>query len=89
MPAISDTSKIPTAILLLLRAGYHLKEEAFGFLDLISKTVDPMEFVRATCNQLKSHKEKPRFLSKQLLEDVANKGFPGLGLSVVIWKNIL
>ncbi len=56
-------------------AGYHLDEDAFNLLIMISRTEDPVKLIEAALNTLARLQETPHFISRSLLEEVAKELF--------------
>ncbi|MEM3090774.1 MAG: hypothetical protein QXW17_03305, partial [Candidatus Bathyarchaeia archaeon] len=65
--------RLQRAVELTVTAGYHLDKEAFDFLNEASVTIDPVEIVRKALAKIESLKEKPLFIERSLLEEIAKK----------------
>ncbi len=76
---MSESEKVQQAISFSLMAGYHLDKEAFNLLSMISKTEDPVKLIEMALKRLEKLVEKPPFISKNFLEEVAKETFPGAG----------
>lgn len=72
----SSSGKVHEAISSFLRAGYHLDRDAFDFLCTLSRTKDPAEFLKVALRELESREEKPFFVGKMALEEIAKEAFP-------------
>ena len=66
------------AVSYALSAGYQLDKDAFEFLNSISKTKDPAEFMEEVVKRAQSLPEKPYFLNRQFLEEIAKETLPAI-----------
>ena len=73
---MNEQEKVKQAISLSLMAGYHLEKEAFNLLHIISKTEDPVKLIEVTLKQIKAQSEKPIYINRNLLEEIAKEIFP-------------
>ena len=67
---MSEIERLQKAIALTNLAGYHLRREAFDYLNLVSATQDPTEIMKEVIQKIETLKEKPLFIDKDLLEMV-------------------
>ncbi|MDH5447518.1 MAG: DNA-directed DNA polymerase II small subunit [Candidatus Bathyarchaeota archaeon] len=72
---MSEHEKVRQAVSLSLTAGYHLDKEAFNLLTIISKAENPIKLIEAALKNLEIRTEKPLFISKSLLEEIAKETF--------------
>ncbi len=73
---MSENKRVQQAVSLSLAAGYHFDKEAFSFLHIISKTEDPVNFIKIALKKLEAYTEKPFFINKSFLEEAAKEVFP-------------
>ncbi len=73
---MSENEKVQQAISWALTSGYHLDQEAFSFLTIMSETEDPTGLVAAALKKLEKLDRKPRFINKSFLEEIAKEMFP-------------
>lgn len=70
---MSETEKLQKAVEISIEAGYHLKEEAFEFLTMISATEDPTKVITKAIHRMDNRKEKPPFIDRAILENLVEK----------------
>jgi len=73
---LNNEEALRKAISYALSAGYQLDKEAFEFLNSISKTKNPAEFMEEVIKRAQSLPKKPYFLNKQFLEEIAKETLP-------------
>jgi DNA polymerase II small subunit len=67
---MSETEKLQKAVELTIAAGYQLNKEAFEFLNIITATEDPAEFMSRAIKQLEEAQQKPFFIERNFLEQI-------------------
>ncbi len=67
------SERLQKAISNTIEAGYQLDQEAFGFLEMLSKTEDPIEFMETVIKKTESFAQKPLFITRTLLEEAATQ----------------
>ena len=72
---MNEQERIQQALSLSLTAGYHLDEEAYELLTTISKREDPAKLIELTLKKMEANTQKPLFISKRLLEEMATEVF--------------
>jgi DNA polymerase II small subunit len=75
---LSEKERVQQAVSFSLTAGYNIDQEAFNLLTTISKTEDPVKLVEAVLNTMARLEEKPFFIDRALLEQVAKELFSPL-----------
>jgi DNA polymerase II small subunit len=70
------SERLQKAVTLTLTAGYQLDKEAFDFLQTIAQANDPVKLVEETIGRAEKLHEKPLFISRSLLEGMAEQIFP-------------
>lgn len=78
------SDRLQKAISNTIEAGYQLDQEAFGFLETLSKTEDPIKFMETVIEKTELLAQKPLFIDRNLLEETATqqaKGLPENGLT--------
>lgn len=73
---MNSEDELRKAISYALSAGYQLDKEAFEFLNSISKTKNPAEFMEEVIRKAESLPEKPYFLDRKFLEETAKEILP-------------
>jgi hypothetical protein len=71
--AMNTSDKLQRAVELTITAGYQLNKEAFEFLNEISMTEDPVEIVSKALAKIETLKDKPLFIDRSFLEELAKK----------------
>jgi DNA polymerase II small subunit len=71
--AMTALDKLQRAVELTITAGYQLNKEAFEFLNEISMTEDPVEIVSKALAKIETLKDKPLFIDRSFLEELAKK----------------
>jgi len=75
---LDNDEELRRAVSYALSSGYQLDKNAFEFLNSISKTKDPVEFMEEVIRRAQSLPEKPFFLDKQFLEEIAKEILPAI-----------
>jgi DNA polymerase II small subunit len=73
---MSETEKLQKAVELTIAAGYQLNKEAFEFLSMVAATEDPTEIVNKAIRRVEDLKEKPLFIDRSFLEQLAKESEP-------------
>jgi DNA polymerase II small subunit len=73
---MSETEKLQKAVELTIAAGYQLNREAFEFLSTLATTEDPTEIINKVIQKMESQKEKPLFIERSFLEELAKRPEP-------------
>ncbi|HDI12251.1 MAG TPA: hypothetical protein ENF63_01510, partial [Candidatus Bathyarchaeota archaeon] len=73
---MNNEEELRKAVYYALSAGYQLDKEAFEFLNSISKAKNPAEFMEEVIKRAQSLSEKPYFLNRQFLEEIAKEILP-------------
>ncbi len=76
MNAKGNIEKIQKAVELALTAGYQLNKDAFDFLSTLALTEDPMELISKALKKIETLEDKPFFIERELLENLAKKPEP-------------
>ena len=72
---MEESEKLQKAVSMALTAGFHLDEDAFSLLNLISKTEDPQKLMEATLEKLKISSERSLLIRRDFLEATAKETF--------------
>jgi DNA polymerase II small subunit len=67
------SERLQKAISNTIEAGYQLDQEAFGFLETLSKTEDPIKFMEIVIKKTETLAQKPLFINRSLLEETATE----------------
>jgi DNA polymerase II small subunit len=67
------SERLQKAISNTIEAGFQLDQEAFGFLETLSKTEDPIEFMEKVVRKTEVLAQKPLFINRTLLEEAATE----------------
>jgi len=73
---MNETEKLRKAVELTIAAGYQLNKEAFEFLSTAASTEDPTEIISKAIQKIEALKEKPLFIDKSFLEQLAKESEP-------------
>lgn len=73
---MNETEKLQKAVALTVAAGYQLDKEAFDLLNAVAATEDPTQIVSRAIQKIETHKEKPLFINRSLLEELIKKPQP-------------
>jgi DNA polymerase II small subunit len=65
--------QLQKAIYNAIEAGFQLDQEAFGFLETLSKTEDPIKFMERVVKKTELLTPKPLFIKRNLLEEIATE----------------
>jgi len=65
--------QLQRAVSFALEAGYQIDKTAFDFLEILSKTEDPIALVEKTIKRIESLTQKPLFINRSLLEELAKE----------------
>ncbi len=70
------SERLQRAVSLTIEAGYQLDKKAFDFLNILSKTEDPIKLMEEAIKKLETASEKTLFINRDLLEEVAKEALP-------------
>jgi len=70
------SEKLQKAVSHVIAAGYQLDKEAFDFLDILSQTEDPIKLTEEAIKKIETLSEKPLFIGKNFLEEIAKETLP-------------
>lgn len=70
------SERLQRAVSLTIEAGYQLDKKAFDFLNILSKTEDPIKLMEEAIKKLETASEKTLFINRDLLEGVAKEALP-------------
>jgi DNA polymerase II small subunit len=70
------SEKLQKAVSHVIAAGYQLDKEAFDFLGTLSQTEDPTKLTEEAVKKIETLPEKPLFIGKQFLEEIAKETLP-------------
>ncbi len=70
---MSRTDQLCRAVKLVMKAGYQLDQEAFGFLTMLAAAEDPTEVISMALKRLEDSNDKPAFIGRPLLENLLQK----------------
>jgi len=70
------SEKLQKAVSHVIAAGYQLDKEAFDFLGILSQTEDPTKLTEEAIKKMETLPEKPLFIGKQFLEEIAKESLP-------------
>ncbi len=73
---MSEDERLQRAVSFTIAMGYQLNKDAFEFLNLISKTEDPISLMEETIRKIEALAEKPLFINRSLLEEIVKETFP-------------
>jgi len=73
---VSGDEKLQRAVSFTIAAGYQLNKEAFEFLGNITQTEDPIILMEEAIKKIESLPEKPLFIDRSFLEEMAKEAFP-------------
>jgi len=74
--ASTVSEKLQRAVSQMIAAGYQLDKEAFNFLDMLSQTEDPTKLTEEAIKRIEILTEKPLFIGKDFLEEIAKETLP-------------
>ncbi len=67
--------RLQRAISFTIASGYQLNEEAFNFLNIVSKTQDPIKLMELVIKKTETLADKPLFINRDFLEEVTKELF--------------
>jgi len=70
------SEKLQKAVSHVMAAGYQLDKEAFDFLGTLSQTEDPIKLTEEAIKKIETLTERPLFIGKELLEEIAKENLP-------------
>lgn len=70
------SEKLQKAVSHVIAAGYQLDKEAFDFLGTLSQTEDPTKLTEEAVKKIETLSEKPLFIGKEFLEEIAKETLP-------------
>ena len=70
------SERLQKAVLNVIAAGYQLDKEAFDFLGIFSQTEDPTKLTEEAVKKIETLSEKPLFIGKEILEEIAKENLP-------------
>jgi len=70
---MNSSERLQKAVELTIAAGYQLNKEAFEFLNEVAIIEDPVEIVSRALAKIKTLKDKPLFIDRSFLEELAKK----------------
>jgi DNA polymerase II small subunit len=70
---VSEGNALQRAVSFTIAAGYQLDKEAFEFLNIISKTEDPLILMEEAVRKIKDLPQKPLFIDRPFLEAMKEK----------------
>ena len=70
------SEKLQKAVSHVIAAGYQLDKEAFDFLGTLSQTEDPTKLTEEAVKKIETLTEKPLFIGKEFLEEIAKEALP-------------
>ena len=73
---MSEGERLQKAISLTIAAGYQIDKDAFDFLNTVSQTEDPIKLMEEAIQKIGTLTEKPLFIGRIFLEEVAKEAFP-------------
>ena len=73
---MSEDERLQRAVSFTIAAGYQLNKEAFEFLNIISQREDPLSLMEEAVRKIEGLPEKPLFISRSFLEEMAKEAFP-------------
>lgn len=73
---MSGDERLQRAVSFTIEAGYQLDKEAFEFLSKITQTEDPIILMEETIKKIEDLSEKPLFINRNFLEEMAKEAFP-------------
>jgi len=73
---LSEGERLQKAVSLTIAAGYQIDKEAFNFLNTVSQTEDPIKLMEEAIQKIGVLTEKPLFIRRSFLEEVAKETFP-------------
>jgi len=65
--------KLHRAVSFTIASGYQLREDAFDFLNIVSKTQDPVELMEEIIKRTETLEEKPLYIERDFLEAVTKE----------------
>jgi len=70
------SEKLQKAVSYVIAAGYQLDKGAFDFLGTLSQTEDPIKLTESAIKKIETLPEKPLFIGKEFLEEIAKETMP-------------
>jgi DNA polymerase II small subunit len=69
------SDELTKAVSIAIKAGHQIENKAFNFLKTVSETNEPVRLIEETIRKIESFSEKPLFITRELLEEIAREIF--------------